>query len=393
MTGTEPGPAPPLRIGVVAGEASGDLLGAGLMAALRARVPAVEFVGVGGPRMRALGMESLVPAESLAVNGFVDPLRRAPELLGLLRRLARRLLGEGGAAVDAFVGVDFNVFNGLLERRLKHAGTPTVHYVSPSVYAWRRGRLKRLSRAVDHMLTLYPFEPPLYRDAGVEATFVGHPLADEIAPVEDGTPYRAALGVPAGAPLVLAVLPGSRRRELDALAGDFLAAAARVAEAVPGTVVLIPVLDAAARARLAPVLAAHPGLDVRVHEGASRAVLAASDLVLVKSGTATLEAMLVGRPMVVAYRVGPITYRILKRLVHTAHFALPNLLAGRELVPELIQDAATPAALAAALLGERERAPALRTAFAELGASLRRDASARAAEAVLATVAARRGDA
>lgn len=373
-----PGTEPP-RIGLLAGEPSGDRLGASLIRAIRERAPDAVCVGVGGPDMRAAGLDCLLPTETLTMNGFAEPLRRLPELLRLRGRLRDQLLGRD---IDAFVGIDYNVFNLSLEKALKRRGVATVHYVSPSVYAWRRGRLKRFHRSMDRMLALYPFEPPLYADAGVDAVFVGHPLADEIREQTDPGPARRALGIPPEAPLVLTVMPGSRRSELEALAPDFLRAAARVARQRPGTRILVPVLDAEAAARIER-LAAGMHLEVRVLMDDSRRALAAADLVLVKSGTGTLEALLTGRPMVVAYRVGPWTWRLLRRLVHSPRIALPNLLAGEALVPELLQDAATPAALAEALLGQLEDWPRRRDRFRALAADLRRDAGGRAAEAVL----------
>lgn len=382
------GPSPDgPTLALVAGEASGDLLGASLMRALRARRPELHFVGVGGPHMRALGLDCLLPAEALAMNGLAEPLRRLPELVALLRRL-RRTFAERGAGT--FVGIDFNVFNLLLARTLRRDGLATVHYVSPSVYAWRRGRVRRMRRALDRILVLYPFEPPLYREARLDAVFVGHPLADEILPVADPGPARRRLGLDPQA-TVLTVMPGSRRQELALLGDDFLAAAERFAAAVPGTQVVVALLDEAGAARLRPLLAARPGLDVRLCIDDTRTALAACDLALVKSGTGTLEAMLTGRPMVVGYRLGPWTYRLLRPLVSTPHFALPNLLAGERLVPELIQDAVTPERLADALLAVQARSADLRPRFAELGASLRRDAAGRAADAVLEIIDAERG--
>jgi lipid-A-disaccharide synthase len=373
-----PTPEPP-RIGLLAGEPSGDRLGASLIRAIRERSPGALCVGVGGPAMRAAGLDCLLPTETLTMNGFAEPLRRLPELLRLRRRLRDQLLGRG---LDVFVGIDFNVFNLSLEKALKRRGLATVHYVSPSVYAWRRGRLKHFHESVDRMLALYPFEPPLYADAGVDAVFVGHPLADEIDEVIDPGPARSALGIAPDASLVLAVMPGSRRSELEALAPDFLRAAARVARLRPGTRVLVPVLDRETAERMER-LAADLGVEVRVLVDDTRRALAAADLVLVKSGTGTLEAMLTGRPMVVAYRVGPWTWRLLRRLVHSPRIALPNLLAGGSLVPELLQDAATPEALAEALLGELAEGPQRRDRFRALAADLRRGAADRAAEAVL----------
>ena len=376
----------PLRIGLLAGEPSGDRLGASLIRSIREQAPDAVCVGVGGPGMRAAGLDCLLPTETLTMNGFAEPLRRLPELLRLRRRLRDRLLER---RLDVFVGIDFNVFNLSLEKALKRRGLATVHYVSPSVYAWRRGRLKRFHRSMDRLLALFPFEPPLHAGSGVDAVFVGHPLADEIREVTDPAPARKALGIEPDAPLVLAVMPGSRRGELEALAPDFLRAAARVAGRRPGTRILVPVLDAQAAAWMEQ-LAAEQGVEVRVLVDDARRAQAAADVVLVKSGTGTLETLLTGRPMVVAYRVGPWTWRLLRRLVHSPWIALPNLLAGESLVPELLQDAATPEALAEALLEELDRWPVQRDRFRALAADLRRDAASRAAEAVLELASRRR---
>lgn len=376
------------RIGLLAGEPSGDRLGASLIRAIRERSPDAVCVGVGGPGMRAAGLDCLLPTETLTMNGFAEPLRRLPELLRLRRRLRESLRERG---LDVFVGIDFNVFNLSLERALKRRGLATIHYVGPSVYAWRRGRLKRFYRSMDRMLVLYPFEPPLYAEAGIDAVFVGHPLADEIREVTDPGPARRALGMELDAPLVLTVMPGSRRSELEALAPDFLRAAARVGKHRPGTRILVPVPDRAAQVRIER-MAGDAGVAVRVLVDDTRRALAAADLVLVKSGTGTLETMLTGRPMVVAYRVGPWTWRLLRRLVHSPWIALPNLLAGETLVPELLQEAATPEALAESLLRELADGGARRDRFRELATELRTGAAGRAAEAVL-ELATRRGEA
>jgi lipid-A-disaccharide synthase len=375
----------PLRVGIVAGEASGDALGRGLMAALRRRYPGVRFVGIGGPGMLAEGLESLVSMDRLSVNGFIDPIRRLPELLGIRRRLLDRFAAE---RPDVFVGVDFNVFNLTVEQRLKARGVPTVHYVSPSVYAWRRGRVRRVARSADLLLTLYPFEPALYAGTGLRAVFVGHPLADAIAP--DGgaaaqrAAARAALGIPPDGPLV-ALLPGSRMSEVRLLGDLLLEAAERIRHRVPGVRFVIPCVRPQIRAWLDAALAARPEGSWHAYEGTARLALTACDGAIVKSGTSTLEAMLIGRPMVVCYRLGSMTYRLVRALLRTEHVALPNILAGRRLVPELLQDEATPAALADALVGELDKAardPEYLAAFRHLHTALRRDADARAAEAV-----------
>jgi lipid-A-disaccharide synthase len=376
-----------LRVGILAGEASGDHLGRGLMAALRRRFPDVRFVGIGGPAMLAEGLESLVSMDRLSVNGFIDPIRRLPELLGIRRRLLERFAEE---PPDVFVGVDFNVFNLMVERRLKARGIPTVHYVSPSVYAWRRGRVRRIARAADLLLALYPFEPALYAGTPVRAVFVGHPLADAIAPDSGDDAHRATaraeLGVPPGGPLV-ALLPGSRMSEIRLLGDVLLDAAERIRSCLPDVRFVVPCVRPQIRAWLDAAIAARSAVGIHACEGTARLALTACDGAIVKSGTSTLETMLIGRPMVVCYRLGPLTYRLVRALLRTEHVALPNILAGRRLVPELLQDAATPAALADALVGELDKAardPEYLAAFRHLHATLRRDADERAAEAVAA---------
>ena len=379
MTSARTGSPPGLVLGVLAGEPSGDLLGAGLMAALRARCPDVRFVGVGGPNMVAQGLHSLVPLQQLSVHGFVDPVLRLPSLLRVFLAV-RRAVRDAGA--HAFIGIDFNVFNLLLERSLRKAGTRTVHYVSPSVYAWRRGRVHRVARATDLLLTLFPFEPPLYAAAGARAVFVGHPLADELTAGAAG-PARAALGID-GAPL-LALLPGSRRSEVRLMGATFVAAAAHLLETHPRAHFVVPCVNREVRAHMqACVAASEIAGRVTLLDGQSRLAMTAADAVLVKSGTGTLEALLLERPMVVAYRLGAITAAIVRRLLRTPFVALPNILAGRRVVPELLQEDATPAALAAALAGVLAAPDASRAALREIAGTLRRDASARAADAVLA---------
>jgi len=355
------------------------------MAALKTRYGNLRFVGVGGPGMIAEGLESLVPMDRLAVNGFVDPVRRLPVLINLLRRLLARFEAE---RPDVFVGVDFNVFNLLLERRLKRRGIPTVHYVSPSVYAWRRGRIRRIARAADVLLTLYPFEPALYAGTPVRAVYVGHPLADAIDPDAGGAAWRAAarreLGLP-GEAMVVALLPGSRLSEVRLMGELFLQAAARIARARPGVRFVVPCVRPAITAWLERVRARHPELELCAYEGNARLGLTACDAALVKSGTSTLEAMLLGRPMVVSYRLGRVTYAVVRRLLRTPFVALPNILAGRALVPELLQDAATATALADSLLTELDKSrsdPEYLQEFARLHDLLRCDADACAAEVV-----------
>ncbi len=380
-----------LRIGIVAGEASGDILGGRLMAAIRERVADVRFSGVGGEAMLAQGLDALAPLDALSVNGFKDPLLRLPSLYRLLRRLRRHFVD---APVDVVVGVDFNVFNLLLERAVKSRGVPTAHYVSPSVYFWRSGRIDKIAKAADVVLALFPFEPALYEERGARAVFVGHPLADEIgaADGDDAARRRArtVLDVPAERD-VIALLPGSRRSEIHFMGRCFLDAAALLREEFADAVFLVPTATASVHEALAAIFAERKadGLDVRLIPGQSRTVIAAADLVLTKSGTATLETMLLRRPMVVAYRLGAMTAWLIRRLKTSAHVALPNILAGRELVPELLQEDATPRRLSEALVGQYRRCQADDSYFracAHWHEALRQGGAGKAADVVLSLV-------
>lgn len=377
-------------LGILAGEPSGDRLGAGLMAALRrvleARGEEVRFVGIGGPRMLAEGLEPVADMDRLSINGFVEPVKRLPDLVRILRTLLdtyRRL------EPDAFIGVDFNVFNFLLERLLKRRGTPTAHYVSPSVYAWRRGRVRRIAKSTELLLTLYPFEPAFYAASPVRAVFVGHPLADEIdfhmAGDEHRREVRSGLGIEEGAP-VIAVLPGSRLSEVRLMGSDFLEACEVVTSRLGQVRFVIPCLKPAIREEMAALLGDHAALDVTVYEGDARRALTACDVALVKSGTSTLEAMLLHRPMVVSYRLGELTYQLVRRLLRTPFVALPNILQGEELVPELLQHDAEPLALAEKLLEQLDKRTQDReylSQFEALHRALRLGADERAADAVL----------
>ena len=373
-------------IGILAGEPSGDRLGAGLMRAMRARRPDIHFVGIGGPLMLAEGLECLVPMERLSVNGFVEPVKRLPDLIRILRLLLERYRIDAPAA---FIGVDFNVFNFIVERLLKRRGLATAHYVSPSVYAWRRGRVRRIARSTDLLLTLYPFEPAFYADSSVKAVFVGHPLADEIGPEASGeaaqVAAREALGLSGQGP-VIAVLPGSRSSEVKLMAPGFLSACEKISASLGPVRFVVPCLRPVIRTAMERLLEAHPALDVTLYDGNARLALTACDAALVKSGTSTLEAMLLHRPMVVSYRLGELTYRVVSRLLRTPYVALPNILAGEALVPELLQHEATPDALAENLLAElysAGRDDEYLSRFEALHASLRQGANERAAEAVL----------
>lgn len=351
--------AQPVRLGIVAGETSGDQLGGGLMRSLTALFAAegrsVEFVGIGGDEMTAAGLTSLVSFASLSINGFVEPLRKLPFLLRTLRLVVDQCILR---QVDAFIGVDFNVFNLLIERRLRKRGVPTVHYVSPSVYAWRQGRTRSLARSTDLLLTLYPFEPAFYRDLPIQAVCVGHPLAQSIGPSAGSAlarlDARTELGVANDARLV-ALLPGSRHSEIRLMAPVFIAAA-RILQRDLGATFLIPCVRKELEPLLLSMLDANNDVDIRLLVGNARKALAACDGALVKSGTGTLEAMCIGRPMVVSYKLGPWSYQLARRMIRTPFVALPNILAGRSLVPEFLQDDATPENLATALAREMQTA-------------------------------------
>lgn len=373
-----------MRIALVAGELSGDLLGAGLIAALKERYPHAEFVGIGGPAMIGQGLTSWTPLERLAVMGLVEVLRHLPELLRIRRQLVQRLLADPPAV---FIGIDAPDFNLGLEQRLRVQHIPTVHYVSPSVWAWRPWRVRKIARAVDLMLTLFPFEATFYERQGVPVRYVGHPLADEIPLSSDVNSARQALGLslPVGT-RIIALLPGSRSGEVNRLGPLFLETARWLLARRPDLHFLLPAATPALYAFLEHLrLEQAADLPLTLIQGGSRTVMAAADLVLLASGTATLEAMLLKRPMAVAYRVAPITAWIARRLVTIRHFALPNLLAGRELVPEFFQEAATAANLGAAVLhwlDDPVAGAALLTEFTALHVELRRDASRQAAAAV-----------
>ncbi|MBI5461169.1 MAG: lipid-A-disaccharide synthase [Gammaproteobacteria bacterium] len=373
----------PLHIGIIAGELSGDLLGAGLMKAIREQHPDAIIDGIGGAQMIAQGFTSLFPLEELSVMGLFEVLAHLPRLLRIRRAVVEHFRAD---PPDVFVGIDAPDFNLGVERRLKAAGIPTVHYVSPSVWAWRQGRIKTIARSVDRMLTLFPFEADFYRDHAVPVSCVGHPLADMIPERVDAAAARAELHLPANVPLV-ALLPGSRAGEVARLADIFIATVHECVHRRPGVHFVVPLANKIARDIFVHALGRHVGdLPVHLVDGKARQAMAASDVVLLASGTATLEALLLKRPMVVAYRLATLTYWLAKRLVRLPHFALPNLLAGRALVPEFIQDAVTPDALGAAVLNcldDTATRQSLIAAFDALHAQLRRDADHSAAAAVL----------
>jgi len=373
-----------MKIALVAGEASGDLLGAGLIAALRARFPEAEFAGIGGEAMRATGLDAWYDAAELSVMGLSEVLSHLPRLLRLRRALRERLLAW---RPDVFIGIDAPDFNLGVERWLKQRGLRTVHYVSPSVWAWREGRAEKIGRSADMVLCLFPMEPAIYAKHGVDARFVGHPLADTMPLDPDRAAARDALDLPRNAP-VLAVLPGSRLGEIERLGAVFLQAASLVSRQIPDLRVVIPAATPACRVAIEPLLSdsRFPIPHSRLLDGNARTAMVASDVVLLASGTATLEAMLAERPMVVGYRIAPLTHAIVKRLglLKVDTYSLPNVLAGERVVPELMQHDCTPDRLAAALLPlfQEPAAAALVPRFRALHRELRRDASAQAADAV-----------
>ena len=370
-----------LRVALVAGEASGDILGSGLMQALKAQHPDIEFMGVGGPRMEAQGLPSYFPMERLSVMGLFEVLGRLVELLLRRRRLVRTLIA---GRPDVFIGIDAPDFNLGLELKLRRAGIRTVHYVSPSVWAWRQKRVFKIREACDLMLTLFPFEAQFYQQHAVPVRFVGHPLANSIALEVDRAGARQALGLDPDA-TVVALMPGSRGGEVSRLGPLFLQAAALLNRQRPGLRFVLPCASVPRRDQLEQMLAGQD-LHLELLDGRSHEALAACDAVLIASGTATLEALLHKRPMVVAYRVANMTYRILKRLVKSTFFSLPNLLAGRQLVPEFIQDEATAEALAEAVSALLHDGQEQTEGFAAIHLALRQDASTQAAEAVLQLV-------
>ncbi len=362
---------------------SGDRLGASLMLAIRARVPEVQFEGIGGPLMKAAGLDSLYPMEALSVMGLVEPLKNLPELLRMRRGLSRHFLSRPPAA---FIGIDAPDFNLGLELKLHGAGIKTVHYVSPSVWAWRQGRIKKIARAVDHMLTLLPFEADFYRRHKVPVTFVGHPLADELPLEPNRDAARTALGMTADDGPLLAILPGSRKGEIEHLGCLFLETAQRCQQALPALRFLIPAANAARRQQLDALLRDFPNLPVQIFDGQSHEVMAAADAVLLASGTTALEAMLLKKPMVVSYKTGWLSHAIISRMLKVPYVSLPNLLAGETLVPELLQKEATVDQLSEqvlAALGESDQRSALLQRFTELHRTLRGGAGERAANAVL----------
>ncbi|WP_066570242.1 lipid-A-disaccharide synthase [Snodgrassella sp. CFCC 13594] len=373
-----------LTIALCAGEASGDLLGAHLMAAIRARYPQVHFVGIGGPRMLAEGMDNLFEQEKLAVRGFVEVVKKLPEILairkGLIRALKRR-------QPDVFVGIDAPDFNLGVAAKLKAAGIPTIHYVSPSVWAWRRERVHKIVHQVDEVLCLFPMEPALYQEAGGQAQFVGHPMAQTLPLVIDKAAQRAAMKLPEDAP-VFVLMPGSRVSEVEYMAPLFFQAAEIIHQRYEKAQFLLPLATAATRLRIQTMLVNSPYAKLPIRLMSAHADLACqvADVVLVTSGTATLEVALCQRPMVISYKISPLTFAYVKRKFQLPYVGLPNILLGRFAVPELLQKDATPQNLAAAVMKWYEspaEVASLQAEFRALHESLRRNTDELAASAVL----------
>ncbi|MFZ3321853.1 MAG: lipid-A-disaccharide synthase [Usitatibacter sp.] len=372
-----------MKVAIVAGEASGDLLGAALIRAIKARWPETQFYGIAGPRMMAEGAESLYPMEKLAVRGYVEVVKHLREILGIRAGLRRRLLAD---KPDLFIGVDAPDFNLGLEARLKAAGIHTVHYVSPSIWAWRPERIHSIAKAVDRILVLFPFEAPLYEKEGVPVTFVGHPLADAMPLEPDRVEARAQLRLPPAA-VPVALLPGSRVSELELHADLLIRTASELAKTRPELRFFVPLATRETRDYFEQriyALEAHE-LPITILFGHAQLALCAAEVALVASGTATLEAALARCPMVITYRLNPVTYWLVKRKAILPYAGLPNILAGEFIVPELLQDDATPANLAQALgnwLDNKGARTLIRERFAKLHAALAMGHDERVVEAL-----------
>ncbi|MEJ2528761.1 MAG: lipid-A-disaccharide synthase [Gammaproteobacteria bacterium] len=374
-----------LRVGIVANEVSGDMLGAGLMRELRARVPDIEFEGIAGQKMLEQGCRSLCPLEKLSVMGLVEIVKHLPEVLAIRREIRNHFLQH---PPDLFIGIDGPDFNLSLERDLRHAGITTVHYVCPSVWAWRSGRVNKIRASVDLVLSLFPFEQSFLEQHGVPAVHVGHPLADEIPLEPDQQGARTRLGLDINAK-IMAILPGSRGSEVGALSEYFIRAAVLCLERYPEMQFVVPLVNQRIRDMFEQILQrVAPALPITLVDANARDVMQSADVVLIASGTATLEALLLKRPMVIAYRLHWLSHWIIKRfkLLKAPFVSLANMLAGTEIAPEILQDAVTPANLAAALINlleSPEHTAAIRRVGDRVHTELRQDASSRAAEAVL----------
>jgi lipid-A-disaccharide synthase len=384
-------PEASVRIGIVAGEASGDVLGADLMRALKARLPDIRFEGIGGPLMQAEGCHSLYPMEVLSIIGIAELFGSLFRILAIRRALLRRF---GNNPPGLFIGIDAPDFNLGLEARLRARGIKTVHYVSPTIWAWRPGRIKQIATAVDHMLALFPFEEEIYRARGIPVTVVGHPLANELAALPDLDEVRASLGLPQDKVLV-GLLPGSRRSELKRHADLFIRTAAWLHARNSKLEFIVSFIDDATRQQFQTAIAENRAgrLPIHVFTGQSRQLMVAADLILLASGTAALEAAMLGRPMVVTYRVNWLTYLLVRAISDIKYVSMPNNLAGKMLVPELLQRAATPETLGQELerlLAHPDQAAELRQALRALTAPLKQNSGERAADVVMSLLS-RRG--
>ena len=374
-----------VRIAMVAGEASGDLLASHLIASLKAKLPDAVFYGVGGPKMQAQGFDAWWPMEKLSVMGYVDALKNYREIAGIRRRLKKRLLD---IRPDIFIGVDAPDFNLGLETDLKAAGVKTIHYVSPSIWAWRGGRIKKIAKAVNRVLALFPMEPPLYENERIPVTYVGHPLADIIPLETNRVAVREKLGMPRDLP-VFAMLPGSRKGELEMMADTFVQTAKVIRERyLPDALFVVPLTTRETRLQFETAIYRQEAGDIpfRLLFGHAQDALGAADVSLVASGTATLEAALIKRPIVITYKIAPASYWIMKRMAYQPFVGLPNILAGRFVVPEILQDEATPDNLAEALVKlyeDKENAIAVAEAFTDIHLQLRQNTAEKAANAVI----------
>ena len=373
-----------VRIAMVAGEASGDLLASHLMASLKLKLPDAVFYGIGGPKMEGQGFDAWWPMEKLAVMGYVDALKNYREIAGIRRQLKKRLLE---IKPDIFIGVDAPDFNLGLETDLKAAGIKTIHYVSPSIWAWRGGRIKKIARAVNRVLALFPMEPPLYEKERIPVTYVGHPLADIIPLETSKLAVREKLAMPRDVP-VFALLPGSRQGELAMMADTFVQTAKIIRERLPNALFVVPLTTRETRLQFEMAIYNQQAADIpfRLLFGHAQDALGAADVSLVASGTATLEAALIKRPMVITYKIAKLSYWIMKRMAYQPFVGLPNVLAGREVVPEILQDQATPENLAEALVKlyeDKENAEVVADVFTEIHYRLRQNTAEKAANAVI----------
>ncbi len=373
-----------ITIGLVAGEASGDMLGAHLIEALKQRLPQAEFVGIGGPKMVAAGMCTLFPMEKLAVRGYVEVLRHFREILAIRRKLIRYFKDN---PPDIFIGVDAPDFNLTLETMLKRRGIPTVHYVSPSIWAWRGERIRKIGRAASHVMAIFPFEKPLYDAAKIPCTYVGHPLADFLPDNPNQYAMREQLKLPQNA-VVIAMLPGSRQSELQYMAELYIRTAQVISSQNPHVHFLVPLVSRETRNFFEELLyrLGAQDLPLTILFGHAHDAMIAADAVLVASGTATLEAALLMRPMVITYKMSPASYRIMKRKGYLPYVGLPNILAGRFVVPEILQDDATPENLAQALLnvvGDAVVTARLGRQFFEMRRELKQNAAEQAVAAIM----------